>query len=140
MLLTSFAEDVFYIRVKFCITCITGIKLIDLKKTIEKETIVPVRFSKQDLQRIDEAAKRVGAKSRSAFIREATEKYVHEVGGMKVIEIRENVNQKEVRNEVLAYLKDHKEAETFDIANDLRLDLDITVKVLKELWDEGKIS
>ena len=86
--------------------------MIYLQKTIEKETIVPVRFPKQDLQRIDEAVKRVGAKSRSAFIRQATEKYAQEVGGMKVIEIRENVNRKEVRNEVLAYLKNHKEAET----------------------------
>jgi metal-responsive CopG/Arc/MetJ family transcriptional regulator len=111
-----------------------------VQKTLEKETIVPVRFPKQELQKIDEAAKRAGAKSRSAFIREATEKYVQEVGGLKVIEIRENVSIKEVRNDILAYLKDHKEAETFDIANDLRLDLDITVKVLKQLWEEGKVS
>ena len=111
-----------------------------MQKAIEKETIVPIRFPKQELQKIDEAAKRVGAKSRSAFIRQAAEKYVEEVGGMKIIEIRENVNTKEVRLEILAYLKEHKEAETFDIANDLRLDLELTVKVLKELWEEGKVS
>ena len=114
--------------------------MVDVQKTLEKESIVPVRFPKQELQRIDEAAKRAGAKSRSAFIREATERYVQEVGALKVIEIRENVSIKEVRNEVLAYLKEHKEAETFDIANALRLDLDITVKVLKQLWEEGKVS
>jgi DNA-binding MarR family transcriptional regulator len=82
----------------------------------------------------------VGAKSRSAFIREATEKYVQEAGGLKVIEIRKNVSLKEARAEILAYLKEHKEAETFDIANDLRLDLDVAVKVLKQLWEEGKVS
>jgi len=114
--------------------------LIDVQKIIEKETIVPVRFPKHALQKIDEAAKRVGAKSRSAFIREATEKYVQEVGGLKVIEIRENVSMKEARTEILTYLSEHKEAETFDIANDLRLDLDLTVKVLKKLWEEGKVS
>jgi metal-responsive CopG/Arc/MetJ family transcriptional regulator len=111
-----------------------------MQKVIEKETIVPVRFPKHKLERIDEAAKRVGAKSRSAFIREATEKYVQEVGGLKVIEIRKNVSLKEARAEILAYLKEHKEAETFDIANDLRLDLDVAVKVLKQLWEEGKVS
>ena len=111
-----------------------------MQKTLDKETIVPVRFPKQELQRIDEAAKRAGSKSRSAFIREATERYVQEVGALKVIEIRENVSITEVRNEVLAYLKEHKEAETFDIANYLRLDLDITVKILKQLWEEGKVS
>jgi metal-responsive CopG/Arc/MetJ family transcriptional regulator len=111
-----------------------------MQQVLEKETIVPVRFSKHDLEKIDEAAKRVGAKSRSAFIREATERYMQEVGGLRVIEIRENVSPKEARKEILAYLKEHKEAETFDIANDLRLDLKLTVKVLKELWEEGKVS
>ena len=111
-----------------------------MQKVTEKETIVPVRFPKQELQKIDEAAKRVGAKSRSAFIRQAAEKYVEEVGGLKVIEIREKVDIKDVRSEILAYLKEHKEAETFDIANDLRLDLELIVKVLKELWEEGKVS
>jgi len=111
-----------------------------MQKVMEKETIVPVRFPKQELERIDEAVKRVGAKSRSAFIREATEKHVQEVGGLKVIEIRRNVGLKEARTEILAYLKEHKEAETFDIANDLRLDLDLTVITLKKLWEEGKVS
>jgi metal-responsive CopG/Arc/MetJ family transcriptional regulator len=111
-----------------------------VQSTKEKQTIVPVRFSNGELTRIDEATKRLGAKSRSAFIREATEKYIQEVGGMKVIEIRQNVTLKDARTEILAYLKEHKEAETFDIANDLRLDLNLTVKVLKSLWEERKIS
>jgi metal-responsive CopG/Arc/MetJ family transcriptional regulator len=107
---------------------------------MEKETIVSVRFSKGEIERIDKAVDRLGAKSRSAFIREATEKYIQEVGGLKVIEIRENVSLRDARVEILAYLREHKEAETFDIANDLRLDLDLTVKVLKKLWEEGKVS
>lgn len=111
-----------------------------MQKLTEKETIVPIRFPNQQLQKIDDAAKRVGAKSRSDFIRKATEKYVEEVGGLKVIEIRENVTVKEASDEILAYLKEHKEAETFDIANDLRLDLVFTVKVLKKLWEEEKVS
>ncbi len=110
-----------------------------MQETLEKETIVPVRFSKHDLERIDEATKRLGAKSRSAFIREATEKYVQEVGGLKVIEIREKVGMREAETEIIAYLKEHKEAETFDIANDLRLDLQLTVRILKKLWEEGKV-
>ena len=84
--------------------------------------------------------KRLGAKSRSAFIREATEKHIQEVGGLKVVEIRENVNLQDAKAEILAYLKEHKQAETFDIANDLRLDLDLTVKALKKLWEEEKVS
>jgi metal-responsive CopG/Arc/MetJ family transcriptional regulator len=89
---------------------------------------------------MDEAVKRLGTKSRSAFIREATEKYIQEVGGLKVIEIRENVSLQKATAEILAYLKEHREAETFDIANDLRIELNLTVKALKELWEEGKVS
>jgi predicted DNA-binding protein len=113
---------------------------LHMQKIIEKETIVTIRFAKQELQKIDEATKRVGAKSRSAFIRQATEKYVEEVGALKVIEIRENISLRQASDEILAYLNEHKEAETFDIANDLRLDLELTVKVLKKLWEEGRIS
>ncbi len=111
-----------------------------MQKTVEKETIVPVRFSKGEVEKIDNAVERLGAKSRSAFIREATEKYIQEVGGLKVVEIRENVSLQDAEAEILAYLRERKEAETFDIANDLRLDLDLTVKALKELWEEGKVS
>ena len=111
-----------------------------MQKTVEKETIVPIRFHKRELKKIDEAASRIGAKSRSAFIREATEKYIQEVGALKVIEINQDVAVNEARADILGYLKDHKEAETFDIANDLRLDLELTVKVLKQLWEEGKVS
>jgi len=111
-----------------------------MQKTVEKETIVPVRFSKSEVEKIDKAVERLGAKSRSAFIREATEKYIQEAGGLKVVEIRENVSLQDAEAEILAYLRERKEAETFDIANDLRLDLDLTVKVLKELWEEGKVS
>jgi metal-responsive CopG/Arc/MetJ family transcriptional regulator len=111
-----------------------------MQKTIGKETIVPVRFSKGEIERIDKAVERLGAKSRSAFIREATEKHIQEVGGLKVVEIRENVNLQDAKAEILAYLKEHKEAETFDIANDLRLDLELAVKALKKLWEEEKVS
>ena len=111
-----------------------------MQKTVEKETIVPVRFSKSEVEKIDKAVERLGAKSRSAFIREATEKYIQEVGGLKVVELRENVSLQDAKAEILAYLREHKQAETFDIANDLRLDLDLTVKALKELWEEEKVS
>ena len=111
-----------------------------MQKTIEKEAILAVRFSKGEIEKIDKAVERLGAKSRSAFIREATEKHIQEAGGLKVVEIRENVSLQDAEAEILAYLRERKEAETFDVANDLRLDLDLTVKALKELWEEGKVS
>ncbi|KPV65282.1 MAG: Ribbon-helix-helix protein, copG family [Candidatus Bathyarchaeota archaeon BA1] len=110
-----------------------------MQKTAER-LVVPVRFSRSEIEKIDKTVERLGLKSRSELIREATEKYIQEAGSLKVIEIRDNVSLQEAKAEILAYLRHHKEAETFDIANDLRLDLDLTVRALKELWEEGKVS
>jgi len=113
---------------------------VAMQKLAERELIVPVRFSQREIDTIDKAVKRLGTRSRSALIREATEKYVREAGSLKVIEIRGDVTLKDAKAEVVAYLRKHKEAETFDIANDLRLDLDLTVRALKALWEEGKVA
>gem|GEM_PF-1217332 len=115
-------------------------KGLTMQTLVERESIVPVRFSKREIERIDKAVERVGAKSRSAMIREATQKYLQEVGSLKVIELRNDVTLKDARAEIVTYLRKHKEAETFDIANDLRLDLQLTVKALKELWEEGRVA
>jgi len=111
-----------------------------VEKLLGRELIVPVRFSRREIKTIDKAVERVGAKSRSALIREATQEYLQKAGSLKVIEIRNNITLKDARAEIIAYLRKHKEAETFDIANDLRLDLDLTVRALKELWEEGRVA
>jgi metal-responsive CopG/Arc/MetJ family transcriptional regulator len=111
-----------------------------MQRLVEREAVVPVRFSTREIEALDAAVLKLGSKSRSAFIREATEKHIQYTGGLKVIEIRTNVSLKDATAEIIAYLRKHKQADTFDIANDLRLDLDLTVKALKQLWEEGKIA
>mgnify|MGYP001024859235 CR=1 FL=1 len=110
-----------------------------MQKTVER-LVVPVRFSRGEIEKIDKAVERLGLRSRSELIRGATEKYIQEAGSLKVIELRDSVTLQEAKAEILAYLRHHKEAETFDIANDLRLDLNLAVRALKELWEEGKVS
>ena len=136
----AWSENVIKGRFYFCIFCITRIGMSMMQKTVERSSVVPVRFSKSEIKKIEKAVERLGLRSRSALIREAVEKYVQEAGSIKVIEIRGDVNLQGAKKEVLSYLEQHKEAETFDIANDLRLDLDLTIKALKELWEEGKVS
>ena len=111
-----------------------------MQKLVDRETVVPVRFSTDEIESLNGAVLRLRAKSRSALIRDAVQKYATDTGGVKVIEIRSDVTLKEATSDILAYLKKHKKAETFDIANDLRLDLDLTVKALKKLWEEGKVA
>ena len=111
-----------------------------MQKLTEREQVVPVRFSQHEIDVMDKAVKSLGIPSRSALIRNATEKYIQEMGGLKVIEIRNGVTTKDAKAEIVAYLRKHKVAETFDIANDLRINLDLTVNALKELWEEGKVA
>ena len=111
-----------------------------MQRVAEREAVVPVRFSADEIQSLDAAVLRLAAKSRSALIREATKKYIQDMGALKVVEIRSNVTLREATAEIVAYLEKRKQAETFDIANDLRLDLDLTVKALKQLWERGKVA
>ncbi len=111
-----------------------------MQKLTERGLVVPVRFSQHEIDAIDKTVQRLGTRSRSALIRDAIEKYIRETGSLKVVEIRSGVTTKDAKAEIVAYLRKHKEAETFDIANDLRINLDLTVKALKELWGEGKVA
>ena len=74
------------------------------------------------------------------MVKHLPRKYVQEVGSLKVIELRNDATLKDAKAEIGTYLRKHKEAETFDIANDLRLDLELTVEALKELWEEGRVA
>jgi len=111
-----------------------------MQRLNKREAVVPVRFSANEIAALDAAVTKLGARSRSALIRNATQKYIQDMGGLKVIEIRSNLTVKEATREILTYLRKHKQAETFDIANDLRLDLDLTVRSLRQLWGEGKVA
>jgi len=93
-----------------------------MQRLAERELIVPVRFSKREIESMDKAVERVGSRSRSALIREATQNYLQEVGSLKVIEIRNRVTLKDTKAEIVTYLRKHNTAKIFDIATDLRLD------------------
>jgi len=106
---------------------------------IMRDRVIPVRFSEEELKRIDGLLGKTGSRSRSEFVREAVRYYLDNVAETKVVELRE-LSKDQAKKEILDYLLKRKEAETFDIANDLRLELNLTVQSLKELWEEGKIK
>ena len=103
------------------------------------EEIIPIRFAKGEITKIDRLLEKSGINSRSEFIREAVRHYLNTVGEIKVIKIRK-ISKEEAKKEILQFIKDKKETDTFDIANELRLDMDVTIKALKELWEEGKVK
>lgn len=101
--------------------------------------IIPIRFGREEIEKIDKLLEKSGAKSRSEFIREAVRHYLNTVAEMKVITIRK-ISKEQAKKEILEFIRDRKEADTFDIANELRLDIGTTVQALKELWEEGKVK
>lgn len=101
--------------------------------------MIPVRFEHEQVQAIDDVMGKIGARSRSEFVREAVMHYLDTVKEMKIIRVR-SLSKEQAKREIVDYLRDKKEAETFDIANDLRLELELTMKALKELWEEGSIK
>ena len=107
--------------------------------SVKKVHSIPTRLTAEQVSRIDHLVKRLGLRSRSEFVREAIKHYLNEMGSMKVIEIRE-ISTDQAKREIIEYLKGKGEADTFDIANDLRLDLDLTIKALKELWEGGRVE
>ena len=111
---------------------------IFMEKTM-REKVIPIRFSEEELGKIDRLLSKTGARSRSEFVREAVQHYLNNVAEMKVIELRD-VSKDQAKKEILEYVLKMEEAETFDIANDLRLDLNLTIESLKELWEEGRIE
>jgi metal-responsive CopG/Arc/MetJ family transcriptional regulator len=104
-----------------------------------REEIIPIRFTRREITKIDRLLAKSGINSRSEFIREAVRHYLNTVGEIKVIKIR-NISKEQAKKEILQLIKDRKEADTFDIANELRLDMDATLKALKELWEEGRVK
>jgi metal-responsive CopG/Arc/MetJ family transcriptional regulator len=104
-----------------------------------KRSVIPVRFSEEELAKMNSAMERTHLRSRSELIREAVRYFLNDVADMKVIELRA-VSKERAKKEILEYIRRNREAETFDIANDLRLDLDLAVRALKELCEEGRIE
>lgn len=101
--------------------------------------MIPVRFEHEQVQAIDDVMGKIGARSRSEFVREAVRHYLDTVKEMKIIRVR-SLSKEQAKREIVDYLRDKKEAETFDIANDLRLELELTMQALKELWEEGSVK
>ncbi|MGH9877756.1 MAG: ribbon-helix-helix domain-containing protein [Nitrososphaerales archaeon] len=109
-----------------------------MQRTTRQE-IIPIRFTRNEITKIDRLLEKSGINSRSEFIREAVRHYLNTVGETRVIKIRQ-ISKEQAKKEIVQFLKNRKEADTFDIANELRLDIDVTIKALRELWEEGRVK
>jgi len=77
--------------------------------------------------------------SKAEVIREAIDFYHNYVMGLKVIELRE-IPRKQAEKEILQYLKEKGKAWTSDIADDLRLDVDLVNSIMNDLVKRGMVE
>ena len=74
--------------------------------------------------------------STSEFIREAVREK------LETIEIRElrSISNTAAKKEIIEYLKENRKTYPSDIADALRLDIDLVFAVIKELTNEGRVK
>jgi len=72
----------------------------------------------------------------SDFIREAVR---DKLRALKVVKLRE-INYLDAKKEVLGYYRNYSEAYDFEVAEDLELDYDLTVRITNELEQEGRLK
>lgn len=74
--------------------------------------------------------------SKGEFIREAIREKLQSI---EVLKLRE-VSPQQAKKEILQFIAKKRNAWTSDIANELELDLDLVMSILRELRDEGKVT
>ncbi len=95
-----------------------------------------VRLTEHMERRIQQLVEEGMYTSVSEFIRDAVREKLEDI---EVIDLRD-ISYKQAKKEILDYIKSKGRAWTSEIADDLRLDLQVVINALKELSDEEKIK
>ena len=72
----------------------------------------------------------------SEFIRDSVRK---NIASLKVVKIRD-VSREKAKKEIIEFMKSHNEAYSSDLAEDLELDVEIVISIMKELNKEGLVE
>ncbi|MDI6826273.1 MAG: ribbon-helix-helix protein, CopG family [Candidatus Aenigmarchaeota archaeon] len=99
--------------------------------------IYPVDLTELN-EKIEKICEKMGL-NKAEVIREAIDFYHNYVMGLKVIELRE-ISREQAEREILQYLKEKGKAWTSDIADDLRLDIDLVNKIMNDLVKKGMVE
>ncbi|MCR4369437.1 MAG: ribbon-helix-helix domain-containing protein [archaeon] len=112
-----------------------NILMFDAKQDFKAKS-VGVKLAPIEYRKIRRMVKEGAFLNVSDFIREAIREKLE---GTEVIYLRD-VDYETAKKEILEYYQHHKEAYYDEIANDLRLDLEMTVKIVNELVREKKVE
>ena len=106
---------------------------------VVRKTFLPVRVGRDELEELNRLVEKHGYRSRSELIREAIADKLAQLRGAEVIKLR-NISRERAKREILRYIKGKDRVYASDIANDLRLDLQLTFDLVKELFQAGKLE
>ena len=77
--------------------------------------------------------------SKAEAMREAIRHYAEYVRGLEVVKYRK-ITKRRAKAEIQKYLKKKEVAYASDIADDLRIDYELVVESLRELWEGGEVE
>jgi DNA-binding MarR family transcriptional regulator len=104
---------------------------------MQQRYIYPVDLTELN-EKIEKICEKMGLNKAEA-IREAVNFYHNYVMGLKVIELRE-ISKEQAEKEILHYLKEKGKAWTSDIADDLRIDINMVNNIMNDLVKKGKVE
>ena len=111
--------------------------MIDMQKIQKKESeLVSARLSPRELEEIEKLVEEGFYMNVADFVRTATREKLEAI---TVMDIR-NVSEEQVKKEVIEYMKKNKSAYPSDIADALRLDFDVVLKIVQGLVREGRLK
>lgn len=95
---------------------------------------VGTRLTEKEARRLDELVEAGAFMNRADAVRTAIRQMI---SAIRVVEAR-RISLPAAKKEVLTYLESHDQAYASDISNDLELDYDLVLQVLKELRKSGE--
>ena len=104
---------------------------------MQQRYIYPVDLTELN-EKIEKVREKMGL-NKAEVIREAIDFYHNYVMGLKVIELRE-IPREQAEKEILQYLKVKGKAWTSDIADDLRIDINMVNDIMNDLVKRDKVE
>lgn len=104
-----------------------------------KRVTIPVSMPVDVIKKVDDVRAKLGYRSRNEVIRESIRHFIEEIEGMKIIKLR-NLPRRKAKQEIWNYLQKKDVTYASDIAEDLRLDYELVLDIIRELWEEDKVE
>ncbi|MBI4895532.1 MAG: winged helix-turn-helix transcriptional regulator [Candidatus Aenigmarchaeota archaeon] len=102
----------------------------------QKSDLVSARLSPKELEEIEKLVEEGFYMNTADFVRMSVREKLESI---KIIEPR-TLSAEKARKEIIEFLKENKKAYPSDIADELNIDYDTVLEIVKDLMKEGRIK